>query len=72
MNVQCPGNLYLYLKDVLRPTAGADDILIRVAATDVCGMDIDRRSMGGLTPASSNLLELGHEFTGQMWNQVSP
>jgi (R,R)-butanediol dehydrogenase/meso-butanediol dehydrogenase/diacetyl reductase len=59
-----PGDLRL--DDVQRPKAGPDDVVIKVAATGICGSDVAYRIMGGVSGPSGKPLPIGHEFAGEI------
>jgi threonine dehydrogenase-like Zn-dependent dehydrogenase len=56
----------LRLDDVQRPTAGPNDVVVKVAATGICGSDIAYRAMGGVSGPSDKPLAIGHEFAGEI------
>jgi len=56
-----PGDLRL--DDAERPTAGAGDIVIKVAAAGICGTDLHFRNMGA---RFNRPMPLGHEFAGEV------
>ena len=56
-----PGDLRL--DDAQRPTAGAKDLVIKVAAAGICGTDLHFRNMG---PRFDKPMALGHEFAGEV------
>jgi 2-desacetyl-2-hydroxyethyl bacteriochlorophyllide A dehydrogenase len=51
----------LRLDDAQRPTAGRADILVKVAASGICGTDLHFRGMG---TRFGKPMALGHEFAG--------
>lgn len=56
-----PGDLRL--EDAQRPTVGAKDLVIKVAAAGICGTDLHFRNMG---PRFGTPMTLGHEFAGEV------
>ena len=60
--VHGPGDVRL--DPVERPIAGADDIVVRVAACGICGSDLGYARAGGLPIGNGGPLPLGHEFSG--------
>jgi 2-desacetyl-2-hydroxyethyl bacteriochlorophyllide A dehydrogenase len=56
-----PGDLRL--DDAQKPVAGADDLVLRVAAAGICGTDLHFRNMG---PRFKAPMPLGHEFAGEV------
>jgi (R,R)-butanediol dehydrogenase / meso-butanediol dehydrogenase / diacetyl reductase len=56
-----PGDLRL--DDAQRPTAGAGDVVIKVAAAGICGTDLHFRNMG---TRHNRPMPLGHEFAGEV------
>lgn len=56
-----PGDLRL--DDAQRPTAGPDDLVIKVAAAGICGTDLHFRNMG---PRFPQPMPLGHEYAGEV------
>jgi (R,R)-butanediol dehydrogenase / meso-butanediol dehydrogenase / diacetyl reductase len=53
----------LRIDEAQRPTAGPDDIVIKVAAAGICGTDLHVRQMG---PRFPKPMPLGHEFAGEV------
>lgn len=56
-----PGDLRF--EDVARPTAGAGDVVVKVAAAGICGTDLHFRHMG---TRFGRPMALGHEFAGEI------
>ncbi|MFY4720852.1 L-threonine 3-dehydrogenase [Streptomyces sp. LaBMicrA B280] len=57
----------LWLTDVPEPAIGADDVLIKVQRTGICGTDLHIRAWDGWAQqAISTPLVLGHEFVGEV------
>ena len=56
------GSKLLEVRDVADPVIGGEEILIRIAATGICGSDLYHIS--GKNPRISPPVILGHEFTG--------
>jgi len=56
-----PGDIRL--EDVAKPSAGAAEVLLKVAAVGVCGSDIPRMLTKG---AHKMPLICGHEFSGEI------
>jgi 2-desacetyl-2-hydroxyethyl bacteriochlorophyllide A dehydrogenase len=59
--VHGPGDLRV--DEVERPTAGARDVVIEVAAAGICGTDLHFRGMG---TRFGRPMPLGHEFAGEI------
>lgn len=57
------GSEDLRLDDVERPSAGPDDVVIKVAAAGICGTDLHFRKMG---TRFDRPMPLGHEFAGDI------
>lgn len=57
------GPLDLRLDDIEAPRAGAKDVVIRVAASGICGTDLYFRHMG---TRFDRPMPLGHEFAGEI------
>jgi threonine dehydrogenase-like Zn-dependent dehydrogenase len=53
------------LVDLPRPTAGPDDVLVRIRACGICGSDTFYISIGGLAPDQGHM-PLGHEPAGEV------
>jgi threonine 3-dehydrogenase len=57
----------LWLEDVPVPPVGADDVLIRVLRTGICGTDLHIYEWDGWARANVSLpLVVGHEFVGRV------
>ena len=56
-----PGDLRM--DDEQRPTCGAGDVVVKVAAAGICGTDIHFRAMG---TRYGRPMPLGHEFAGEI------
>jgi threonine 3-dehydrogenase len=57
----------LWIEDVPVPTAGRDDVLIRVLRTGVCGTDLHIYDWDGWAQANVPVpLVIGHEFVGEI------
>jgi 2-desacetyl-2-hydroxyethyl bacteriochlorophyllide A dehydrogenase len=54
----------LRLCEVERPRAGPRDVVLRVAATGVCGSDLGFVAMGGPGGPSGKPMPIGHELSG--------
>ncbi|HEU0197685.1 MAG TPA: zinc-binding dehydrogenase [Nevskiaceae bacterium] len=54
------------LDDVPVPTAGAGEVVVRVAACGICGSDLGYIARGGLAGPSLEPLPIGHEFSGEV------
>ncbi|HEB29193.1 MAG TPA: alcohol dehydrogenase [Porticoccus sp.] len=50
--------------DVQSPVAGADDVIVDVAACGICGSDLAYIAMGGLPGPNGEPMPLGHELSG--------
>ena len=48
------------------PTISEDDVLIRVKYVGICGSDLPRSMISGLTGNTAYPLILGHEFSGEV------
>ena len=59
----------LEVKDIDRPTPGADEVLVRVSHVGVCGTDL--HILHGEHPRAKAPLVLGHEFSGVI-EQANP
>ncbi|MDP9793229.1 threonine 3-dehydrogenase [Catenuloplanes nepalensis] len=57
----------LWLADVPEPAVGADDVLVKVARTGICGTDLHIRAWDGWARQSIRTpMVIGHEFTGEV------
>ncbi|GAB7045843.1 L-threonine 3-dehydrogenase [Catenuloplanes indicus] len=57
----------LWLTDVPEPAVGADDVLVRVRRTGICGTDLHIRAWDGWAQQSIRTpLIVGHEFAGEV------
>lgn len=56
--------LDLRLDDVPTPTAGANDLLVKVSSAGICGTDLHFRHMGPRYPDKP--MPLGHEWAGEV------
>lgn len=52
------------VQEVARPSVGSDDVLVRVAASAICGTDIRTVRNGHRKLAPGQRIVLGHEFAG--------
>lgn len=62
-----PEKFSVELRDVPKPTIGAHDVLLRVAAVGVCGSDLHQWSADHSWPVNYPVI-LGHEFSGTVEN----
>ena len=53
------------LREVERPTIGADDVLVEVVAVSVCGSDLHQWTADHSWPVNYPVV-LGHEFGGHI------
>lgn len=52
------------LEEVAQPVAGADDMVVKVAACGICGSDVGYVAQGGLAGPTDSAMPLGHELAG--------
>lgn len=62
VNIHGPGDVRL--DPAREPAAGANDIILRIAACGICGSDLSYIDMGGIFVAPGGAMALGHEFSG--------
>lgn len=51
------------IDEVVPPTPGPDDVLVRVEQCGICGSDLSYAKLGGI-PGAASPFALGHEFSG--------
>ena len=64
LNIHGMGEVSLDPRD--RPTAGANDVIVRVKACGICGSDLTYIKIGGINRAEGGVTPLGHEAAGEI------
>jgi len=62
IRVHGPGDVRI--DEIPAPKPGPDDVLVRVAASGICGSDVTYVATGGVAAPATEPFGLGHEFAG--------
>lgn len=62
VRIHAPGKIEI--DELSMPTAGPDDIVVRVKACGICGSDLTYAKIGGVAGPANSPMALGHEFAG--------